>query len=357
MSGTSLDGVDIAYCTFSFDNNRWAYKIIAAETIPYNREWQLRLQTTEKASGIDLALTDSEYGHYLGKRVNAFIKKHDIAPDFVASHGHTIFHQPKKGLTTQIGHGAAIAAECDIPVVCDFRTKDVALGGQGAPLVPIGDELLFSDYSFCLNLGGFANVSYKRNGKRMAYDICPANIVLNALSIKLGKKYDPNGTLARKGKINDDLLKQLNALKYYKQEPPKSLGKEWVLETIFPVLKKSGSNPFDMLRTYTEHISMQIAKVNDQLKFKVLKPSSITGRIKTSPSMYITGGGTYNGFLLERIKAYSTNRIIIPDKNTIEFKEALIFAFLGVLRWRNETNCLRSVTGAKADSSVGCIYL
>lgn len=347
MSGTSLDGLDIAFCRLSNTGSKWRYKIIAAETIPYNREWHQRLQNTEKASALEFTLTDSEYGHYLGKLVKSFIKKYRIKPNFVSSHGHTIFHQPKKGLTTQIGNGAAIAAECGLPVVCDFRTKDVALGGQGAPLVPIGDELLFPDHSFCLNLGGFANVSFSRNKKRIAYDICPVNIVLNTLSQKLGKKYDPNGTLARKGRVNEALLKQLNALHYYKQKPPKSMGKEWVLETVFPLLKRSGANPFDLLRIYTEHAAIQIAK-------GCRNPSPLAPR---PSSLLITGGGVYNDFLIERIKAHSNNRIIIPDKNTIEFKEALIFALLGVLRWRGEVNCLRSVTGARIDSIGGCVYL
>lgn len=344
MSGTSLDGVDIAYCRFFFNRNKWTYEIINAETIEYDRKWLQRLQNTEKSSALEFALTDHEYGHYLGSLLRSFIKKYRIKSDFVASHGHTIFHQPENGLTAQIGNGAAMAAECGIPVVCDFRSKDVALGGQGAPLVPIGDELLFSEYSLCLNLGGFANISFRRKNKRMAYDICPVNIVMNVLSQKLGKKYDAAGTLARKGKLNEPLLKELNSLPYYRQKPPKSLGKEWVLDTIFPTLKKSGANPFDLLRTYTEHASMQIAEG--------CKVSA-----KNNGSLLITGGGVYNSFLIERIKAHCNNRIIIPDKNTIEFKEALLFAFLGVLRWRNEINCLKSVTGATSDNTGGCIYL
>ena len=217
MSGTSLDGVDIALCTLSPSptlpkgkrKKNWRYKINVAKTIPYSAHWQRRLQNLENETALAFAQTDTEYGHYLGKLVGSFIKKHRIKPTFVASHGHTIFHQPQNGITTQIGNGAAIAAECGIPVICDFRSKDVALGGQGAPLVPIGDELLFADHSFCLNLGGFANISFSHNNKRMAYDVCPANIVLNALSQKLGKKYDPNGTLSRRGKIDEILLKKL----------------------------------------------------------------------------------------------------------------------------------------------------
>jgi anhydro-N-acetylmuramic acid kinase len=347
MSGTSLDGIDIAFCTFSNKVNKWTYKIVAAETITYDRQWQQCLQDAEKTTALEFVLTDTEYGHHLGKLVRSFIKKHRKKPELVASHGHTIFHQPQKGFTTQIGNGAAIAAECGLPVVCDFRSKDVALGGQGAPLVPIGDELLFSKYSFCLNLGGFANVSFNNRKKRVAYDICPVNIVLNALSQKLGKKYDAGGALAHRGKINQSLLKQLNSLPYYKQKYPKSLGKEWVIATIFPLLKKSGANPFDLLRTFTEHAAMQVGQSSSKFEVRGSKINSIL----------ITGGGAYNTFLIERIKAYCDNTIIIPDKNTIEFKEALIFAFLGVLRLRGEVNCLSSVTGADNDNVGGCIYL
>ena len=222
--------------------------------------------------------------------------------------------------------------------------------------MPIGDAMLFPNYSFCLNLGGFANVSFNQNNKLIAYDICPANIVLNAISLRLGKKFDPKGMLAAKGKINETILKKLNTLAYYKLKPPKSLGKEWVLSTIIPLLKKSGSNPLDLLRTFTEHIAIQIAQINEQVPTENFKSIPLEHENITK-SIFITGGGTYNEFLLERIKAHSINKITIPDKKTIEFKEALIFAFLGVLRWRNEVNCLKSVTGATTDSIVGCIYL
>jgi anhydro-N-acetylmuramic acid kinase len=339
MSGTSLDGIDIAYCDISFNKGLWKYNIGHAETIPYPKQWKIRLEKLEKSNALEFVQTDVQYGHYLGKHVHTFIKKYTLKPNFVSSHGHTIFHQPNNSLSTQIGNGAAISAECNLPVVCDFRSKDIALGGQGAPLVPIGDALLFPENAYCLNLGGFANISFDKNGKRLAFDICPVNIVLNLLSNKLGKKYDENGNLARKGKINEILLKKLNQLPYYKQKPPKSLGREWVMTTVAPLLQKSGKNPFDLLRTYTEHAAMQIASVSK------------------SNSLFVTGGGAYNGFLADRIQYYSGKKISVPDKKTLEFKEALIFAFLGVLRWRNEVNCLSSVTGVKYDHVGGCVYL
>lgn len=351
MSGTSLDGVDIAFCNFVLKNKRWSYTIVEAETIPYTSAWKKTLLGLERTDALTFQQTHVEYGLYLGILVSEFIKKHHLKVDLVSSHGHTIFHQPQKKLTVQIGSGSAIAAECNLPVVCDFRSLDVALGGQGAPLVPIGDKLLFVEYDLCLNLGGFANISYnlpspsgEGAGVRCAFDICPVNIVMNAICNTLGKEYDNKGELAKKGKINEALLNKLNQLAFYQlpANNPKSLGKEWVIKNIDPLIKKFNLSPSDVLRTFCEHIAIQIAKaVND----------------KKTGKMMVTGGGAFNTFLMERIKKHSTHQIIVPAKKTIEFKEALIFAFLGVLRMRNEVNCLKSVTGAKQDNVGGSVYM
>ncbi|NQV03341.1 MAG: anhydro-N-acetylmuramic acid kinase, partial [Bacteroidia bacterium] len=267
--------------------------------------------------------------------------------------------------STQIGKGAAIAAETGLPVVCDFRSTDVALGGQGAPLVPIGDQLLFTDYHYCLNLGGFANISFVQEGKRIAYDICPANMVLNTLANQAGQAFDDNGNMARSGKILPGLLESLNHLSYYHQPAPKSLGKEWVESTINPLLdpliqhpatlslrgaeaarepkqERRGNKIQDLLHTFCEHIAIQAG--------------NNTG-INRVDKLLITGGGAMNSYLVERIRHYAAPQIILPDLQTIHFKEALIFAFLGLLRWRNEINILSSVTGAKRDSVGGAIYL
>jgi anhydro-N-acetylmuramic acid kinase len=341
MSGTSLDGLDIAFCEFENDGSNWSYKILNGETIPYNEEWRHRLANLEKATALEIATTDVEYGHLSGRLTKAFIEKHKIQPDFIASHGHTIFHKPEKRITWQIGKGSSIAAETGLPVVCDFRSLDVALGGQGAPLVPIGDRLLFGEFDYCLNLGGFANISYQQDDQRIAYDICPANIVLNHLAGKIGKPFDPSGQMARIGNLNPSLLSTLNQLPYYNQKPPKSLGKEWVLSHIFPILDSSSVLLNDQLNTFCEHIAIQISKVSGMDKnLKIL----------------ITGGGAFNDYLLGRIKFHTPSQVLLPDDNTINFKEALIFAFLGVLRWRDEINCLRSVTGAGKDNSGGAIY-
>jgi anhydro-N-acetylmuramic acid kinase len=344
MSGTSLDGVDIAYCNFSEDNSKWSYCIEYAETFPYSDTWKETLSILENLTAFSFVSVHKEYGHFLGKLVSDFIAKHHILPDFIASHGHTIFHQPDKRITCQIGDGAAIVAECGIPVVCDFRSMDVALGGQGAPLVPIGDKFLFSDFDYCLNLGGFANISYECNAKRIAFDICPVNIVLNKIAENSGKVYDYNGNLASVGYMNRELFNMLNGLEYYKKKHPKSLGKEWVTQYFNPLIDKSNLPDEGKLCTICEHIAFQIASI--------VNPTE-----KENKNMLVTGGGTYNLFLKVKLEEYCKCKIIIPDAKTIEYKEALIFAFLGVLRVRNDINCFCSVTGASKDNICGAIYM
>ncbi len=344
MSGTSLDGLDMAFCRFTFENDQWDFEIKVAQTIAYSEQWKKTFLSLESCNALFFQQTNVDYGHYLGCMVSDFIIKNDIKADFIASHGHTIFHQPGKKLSVQIGSGSAVSVKCNLPVVCDFRTTDVALGGQGAPLVPIGDKLLFSDYDFCLNLGGFANVSYHFNGQRIAYDICPVNIVMNAIAEKTGKPFDDGGNMAREGLLSGYLLNELNQIGFYKMIPdsPKSLGKEWVLKNISPLLELYELADNDMLRTFCEHIAFQIAKsLKNKPKGKIL----------------VTGGGVYNSFLMECIQKQTEHQLIIPDNKTVEYKEALIFAFLGVLRMRNEVNCLKSVTGAIRDSCGGAVYL
>jgi anhydro-N-acetylmuramic acid kinase len=343
MSGTSLDGLDIAHCRFTPNANSWGFEIIQAETIVYTGDWKQRLINAENTDALTFQQLHVDYGFYLGQRVSDFIIKNNTQADFVASHGHTIFHQPEKRLTVQVGNGSSIASKCKLPVVCDFRALDVAMGGQGAPLVPIGDRLLFAEFDFCLNLGGFANVSYEHAGKRIAYDICPVNIVMNSLCERLGKSYDEDGAIAKDGMVSQYLLNELNLLAFYKIAPnsPKSLGKEWVTMNIDPILDLYEVSDADVLRTFCEHIAFQIAKsLNDKPKGKLL----------------ITGGGVYNTFLMQCIQQQVKHEVVVPDKNIIEFKEALIFAFLGTLRMRNEINCLKSVTGAFADSCCGAVH-
>jgi len=341
MSGTSLDGVDIAFCKFYFENNKWQYSIEQAETIKYDKSWKNILAYLENSNALNFVIIHKQYGHFLGKLISEFIYKHHVTPDFIASHGHTIFHQPENKITFQIGDGAAIAAECGFPVVCDFRSLDVAKGGQGAPLVPIGDKLLFAGYDYCLNLGGFANISFENKNSRIAFDICPVNIVLNKIAENFGKEYDENGAISAKGKINLSLLNELNDLEYYKNKFPKSLGKEWVLKYFFPILNTYDIPDEDKLCTVCEHITLQIShQIKNDSKYKML----------------ITGGGAYNSFLISRIKENCKVLTDIPSKKIIDFKEALIFAFLGVLRITNNVNCLSSVTGASGDNIGGAVY-
>jgi anhydro-N-acetylmuramic acid kinase len=342
MSGTSLDGVDLAICSFHEDISGWKYKVLFAKTFQYDNQWVTKLKNANSLNGRELIELDREYGDLLAQLVNAAIKECKIIPDIISSHGHTIFHTPSKRLTFQIGHGANIAAGTGLNVVCDFRTTDVALGGQGAPLVPLGDKLLFSDYDSCLNIGGFANISFDIKGVRKAFDICPVNIILNELAGKYDKKFDEDGLLGSKGKVDNALLERLNNLEYYSHELPKSLGREWIDETFLPVIDSNLFSLDDKFRTIYQHIAIQMSMVFEEYKIK---------------SALISGGGAYNKFLIKCISAISHTELIIPDKLTIEFKEALIFAFLGLLRYRNSVNTIASVTGAKKDSTGGAIYL
>lgn len=341
MSGTSLDGVDLAHCSFRNEDNHFDFKINKCTTIEYSESWRKRLSGLPFQSAAEYARTHVEYGRYLGSLVKSFADSVGLSTDAVASHGHTIFHDPAKGYTSQIGEGAALASNCGITVICDFRTTDVGYGGQGAPLVPIGDEQLFGDYAYCLNIGGFANISFEKEGKRVAFDICPANIVLNKLSEKTGQAFDRDGITAAAGKLNKTLLERLNSLDYYRQPPPKSLGREWVEQKISPILEDFAyalPNE-DLMHTFVEHIAIQIGS-------------------NTAPGkLLVTGGGAFHTYLINRIKVHSPSVIILPEKEVIEFKEALIFAFLGMLRLLEKPNCLASVTGARKNSCGGAIYL
>ena len=347
MSGTSLDGVDLAYVKFSLDKG-YKFEILQTESIPYSEKWKNRLQKAFTENGENLTALDVEYGRYLAKCIREFKARFSLEKiDFVASHGHTIFHQPERGFTLQIGQGSVLAAETGLKVICNFRVQDVALGGQGAPLVPIGDELLFAGYGFCLNLGGFANVSYRQGNVRKAYDICPANIVLNHYTRQAGFEYDDGGRMASEGKLHGELLQELNELPFYAMDHPKSLGYEFVVDTVLPVIEKYDMDLKDILNTYCEHTAMQISEVLNR---------SLLNEQMESASVLVTGGGAFNDFLIDRIEFHSQAEIVLPDREIIEFKEALIFAFLGLLKQQNQVNCLKSVTGARKDHSSGVIY-
>lgn len=342
MSGSSLDGVDIAYVNFSHDNKRWFFQIVEAGNVPYPSHWKERLADAFNQSEEELKILDKEYGEYLGTITKRFIKKYEMEPKLIASHGHTIFHRPNEGYTLQIGNGQAIADITGIMTINDFRTEDVAKGGQGAPLVPIGDRHLFASYPICLNIGGIANVSYEHHDSRIAYDICMANQLLNYLAGKLGYDYDNNGNFALQGIVNQEMLDILNDNPYYHQDAPKSLGREFFENVQHKIVDESSLSVKDLLATATEHIAMQIAKSTEGID---------------ATKMLVTGGGAKNDFLIERISALSKHEVVIPDTMIIDYKEALIFAFLGVLKMEGKTNVLSSVTGASSDSSSGKIWL
>jgi len=341
MSGTSLDGIDLATLHFSIsENHTWKFQIINSETISYSSAWVQKLKEGISYSEENLKILNKEYTVYLAEVINQFINKHKLKNlDAVCSHGHTILHQPDKGITLQIGNLPELATLIQQNVVCDFRVQDVNLGGQGAPLVPIGDELLFSEYDYCLNLGGFANVSLERDGERIAYDICAVNVVLNKYANELGFDYDDKGQLAQGGTFSMSVSGLLETVPFYKVLPPKSLGMEWVDQEIFPILDAQNIDPKKKLRTYTDHIARQIAR-----------------QFHKDSKVLVSGGGAYNEYLLQKIKYYKKVDLILPSKELIEFKEALIFGLLGVLKLRNEVNCLSSVTGALIDHSSGKIF-
>ena len=339
MSGTSLDGVDLVISKFILNKNKWRFSILSAKTINYSPYWIEILNNAINFEKDKLLKLDVKYSEFLAQIINKFCEENIFEIDFVSSHGHTIFHEPENGLTYQIGNNRILSDLISKTLVCDFRTQDVSLGGQGAPLVPVGDYHLFSDYSATLNLGGFANITKLLN-PIIAYDICPVNTVLNSLSTKLKMSYDYGGEIASKGKIINKMLEELNFINFYDFPPPKSLGIEWVKKEIDPIISKYVTFPVkDLLHTFVIHISLKISS-----------------QFPSEGKILITGGGVYNDFLINEIQKQSKCELVKPSKDIIEFKEALIFAFLGLLKLRNEINCFSSVTGAKKDHSSGIIY-
>jgi anhydro-N-acetylmuramic acid kinase len=347
MSGTSLDGLDLVYCHIWKPLTRWEFKIERTKSIAYSKTRVTRLQEAIQLPADQLLCLHNEYGSWLGEQVGKFIEKEKLEVDFVSSHGHTVHHQPAKGLTFQIGAGQHLANTCGIKTVCDYRTNDVALGGQGAPLVPIGDHMLFGSYDFCLNLGGISNISFVLDDKRIAYDIGIANMLLNYIAARNGLKYDKGGALARNGSLLPQLFEDLNSLDYYAQPYPKSTGYEWFSKEIIPIIDAQDASMESLLHTSVHHICEQIA-----LQIKKLP-------LKKEKTLLITGGGAFNTYLTEVLqdKLGEKIKLEVPSKQLIEFKEALIFCLMGVLRLEQEINVLHTVTGASKDSSSGVVYL
>ena len=352
MSGSSLDGIDLVDVDFWHDG-KWHFEIVAKDNYDYDDDWKRKLSDAFYYDKNQLKVIDYQYGQLLGQVTRQFIDKYNLKPEFVASHGHTIFHKPQEHYTLQIGDGQALADACGVMVINDFRTEDMLKGGQGAPLVPIGDKLLFADYPICLNIGGIANVSYDVDGQRIAYDICIANQALNYLASRVKTRhgtslqYDLDGLIARSGTIDNQLLTALNSHPFYSQKYPKSLGREFFEENIKPLLENR-DDIANMMATFVEHIAIQIGNSTNDTIVKTMCASSLP--------LLVTGGGAKNKYLVERIQAHTKHQVFVPADDIIDYKEALVFAFLGLLRSRNEINVLRSVTGAESDSSSGKIF-
>ncbi len=346
MSGSSLDGIDLALAEFQLTGGRWQFTLKQTACYPYDAAWTARLAGASQLTARDYLLLHSAYGAYLAGAINRFIEENGLVfqIQLIASHGHTVFHLPEGKMTAQLGDGAAIAAGTGINTVSDLRAMDVALGGQGAPIVPIGDRLLWPDTAFLLNIGGIANLT-RNTDSPVAFDICPANRVLNLLAADLGKAYDADGAFAASGTVNNALLEQLNALDYYRKSPPKSLDNEFGTETVYALIRSFGLGTIDALATYTRHIAEQIAAA--------LAQKGATAE----HSLLITGGGAHNKFLVQQIQQLTPVNITVPDAAVIDYKEALVMAFIGVLRWREEANVLASVTGAKRDSIGGAVWI
>lgn len=347
MSGTSLDGLDLCYCHITKNVDQWSFEIMETKSISYSDDMQSELKDSIYLKADELLRFHNTYGNWLGQQTKQFISEKNLDVDFIASHGHTTHHQPENGLTFQIGSGQHLANESGCKVICDFRTNDVALGGQGAPLVPIGDQLFFGEYDFCLNLGGISNISLEQKGKRIAYDIGLANMILNYITRKIDLDYDKGGELARSGSINNNMLDRLNGLKYYLLPHPKSIGFEWFVEEVVPIVDITEDAIENLLHTSIHHICEKVAQ-----QVKLNNP-------KTESSLFVTGGGALNHFLIEVLqeKLGENTKAVVPEKELIKFKEAAVFALMGALRVEQEINVLKSVTGAKRDSSSGVVFL
>ena len=357
MSGSSLDGLDLVFAAIHENGGTWGFEIVAADCYPYEGEWLERLQQATALHALDYQLLHVDYGHYLGQAVNRFIEENSLHYQvaFIASHGHTTFHVPHRRLTAQLGDGAALAAETGLPVISDLRALDVAFGGQGAPIVPLGEKLLLNDYDLFLNLGGIANISFNKAGESIAFDVCPANRVLNLIANEAGKPYDAGGQLAATGNVHYELLKKLNNLGYYQEPYPKSLANSFGVEVVYPLIRSFYLSPADALRTYVAHVVEQIKKAISIQEHMRTGP----GQTATTRKLLVTGGGAFNSFVVHELQAAINEfsiEVVVPDEKLVQYKEALIMALLGVLRWRQEYTVLPSVTGASRASIGGALW-
>ena len=350
MSGSSLDGLDIVYTELQEIGGKWNYEISHAACLEYDKEWKEKLTNAVNLPALDYQLLHTAYGEFIGQKINEFIDDHKLhhQVSLISSHGHTTFHLPEKKMTHQLGDGATIAADARLPVVSDLRSMDIAFGGQGAPIVPLGEKLLFTGYNYFLNLGGIANISIHKENEIIGYDVCVANRILNMLAGEKNLAYDDEGKISSQGKIQPSVLEKLNAMEYYKLPYPKSLANSFGTDIVYPLLKSFNINIEDALCTYTEHICIQIKK-----SLQLYKQEEVQ-------HLFITGGGAFNIFLIERLQKNLGDinfGIYIPSYDVVKYKEALIMALLGILRWREQYTVLASVTGALHDSIGGALWL
>ncbi len=364
MSGSSLDGLDIVFVELHENAGEWRFEILAAECYEYDEEWKQKLKNAIGLNALDYQLLHTAYGHYLGKEINRFSENNNLQYQvgLIASHGHTTFHEPAQKMTAQLGDGAAIAAQTKLPVVNELRALDIAFGGQGAPIVPIGEKHLFKDFEMCLNIGGIANISFNKGSQYIAYDICPANRVLNMIAARVNKEYDAGGEMAAPGNVHEKLLQKLNAMDYYQQPFPKSLANNFGTDEVFPLIRSFGLTHNDELRTYVEHIVLQIKKAIENSEWSVVSGETLRVNSDSGKTLklLVTGGGAFNTFLVQRLKdelQFLNIEVTIPEENIVKYKEALIMALIGVLRWRQENNVLASVTGAERDSIGGAVWI
>lgn len=346
MSGTSMDGIDLCLAEITESAGKWNYNILAAKTVAFEEKWRVRLSQLRYQNSEVFVKTDIFFGRYLGELVRAFLAETGQTADLISSHGHTVFHDPEGWVTSQVGDGATLSAIAGLPVVSDFRRGDVALGGQGAPLVGIGDSEFFNAYDMCLNLGGFSNISASLNGQRLAFDVSPCNIILNRLAREVGKKYDDKGEIAESGSIIYPLLNELNAIPYYQASHPKSLGREWINKEFWYIVRNYDSEPVaDKMKTLVMHVAQQVGNAINAL----------VGENGAAKRILVTGGGAHNACLIDHLKSETEAEVVIPESQLVDYKEALVFGLLGVMRVRNMRNTQHSATGAKYSIVAGAL--
>jgi len=342
MSGSSLDGLDVDFSFFSETKAGWTYQNITSATISFPGELHSRLKNADQIFGKELTKLDIDFGNWVGKKIMEFCENCEQVPDLISSHGHTIFHEPENEFTLQIGSAQCIAQKTKLPVISDFRLKDIVKGGQGAPLVVIGEKLLLREYKSFLNLGGIANLTLFEEGKIKSFDIAPCNQVLNHFSKKLGLAYDAEGEWARRGAVDKEWLEYLKTVSYFKKNPPKSLANQFTSQY---VLKSYPTKTEDALNTYCYFLKYELEKW-----IKNLLPG------KQEVPILATGGGAKNTFLMEVFNQSPFLDLIAADEHLVDYKEAMIFGFLGALRWFDQINILSAATGANSDSCSGTIY-